>query len=290
MRIRIFVLAGALFALGSIEHPEILPRRASSTTPAPDFSGRSSLELWPDLTAASGTRANQGAAGSDCDLGVSAGDTILSGTTSDGWTGADFEADDNEWLFATDASCDEVDTAGDVTVIIGFEMESTGQNKRLFFNIASSEGYYCQVRDSSSDIACWFGDGATTAANSANNITTTGVPYGVAGTYDDTAGEVRVWLGGSGSGWSSASGGANLSEGASDVSVSQSDASNDMDGIVFHVSVWREEVPDDRVPWVLSCLPDGSLCSCNGASYADTGRYDDFGFVDTLPDCNDATF
>lgn len=285
-------LLAALLTAGA-GNPEVLPRRpgGGGGGGSPDFSGRSTLIIWPDLTAASGTRTNQGAAGSDCDLAVSGGDTIPSAVSSDGYTGADFEADDNDYLFVSDASCDESDTTGDVTIIMAVELEDETQNQRLNWNTASGNGWYVEYRPADNGLRCYFGAGSLASDLATQPTEDSGVLYAYHCIFDDTAGTVEAGWNGAGSG-SPTSTDLGLDTNQFELSNSN-DGGRDFDGIYIHYSLWHEKVPEDRIRWILSCRPDGSLCPCDGATYLSTGRYDDFytaGLSGALPDCDDATF
>ena len=183
--------------------PEILPRRAGSG--ATDYTTDPDLVMVYFMEGAdySTTLAQDGGTcGSNCDLDVLGTGTLTEQDADhqQGTYSTDWESSTNAvYGRCVGGTCGtETGLTGDISWGGWLKPESVN-SRRALTRYSSSQGYYLQTRSSGNDFICRVDDNSTgdTTSDSGNNIANDGQWHHVVCVYDDTAGELSIYVDGS---------------------------------------------------------------------------------------------
>lgn len=246
----------------------------------------SSFVAWWDMDEASGTRDALGSCGADCDLSATttspgAGTYFKEGTGSSGWVSSN-----DENLRCADATCDELDfTSTDVTYGGWFRFTAPTQGGTETFvleNTDASSGYAARI-DLNEKWKCTVATGASFTPAVGTTTVSDSVWRFLVCRYTNSGPTLEAMVNINTEATASPTGIA-ADAGQFELGLAVTDRS--IDGDVDMVFVIDDTLTNAELCRIAACGIDGSLCSCNGADYLDTGYFWRLGGNCTLPACN----
>lgn len=263
------------------------PQPAAGGTPAPDWTcAGGNVETWLLETTGWVAECDPGAGAAGCDLtdvgGVALDTTnFIQGSASGDFSGGSERLEDGNCAGWEGLTSDQSQT-------LWILRDSVSVNARVLSD--SSNGLFTHARGNSGctgSANCGRGyiDGVqnvetTYSLNSTSNW------YLLCTSFDESGGEVDIWTGeytGSDITWR---------DGMSDVGTDTDSGTPTQVRLgSFHVgsmdetTVWNVILTEAQCRKIAACGLDGSLCTCSGATYLDTGRQSD---STGLPDCDSA--
>ena len=246
----------------------------------------SSFVAWWNMDETSGNRAQSGGTcGTDCNL-LSASAPGAGTYAKEGTGSAGFVSDNNENLDCADVTCDELDfTASDVTWGGWFRFtkaHEAGTETFVFENTDASQGYASRITTSDT-WKCTVATGGTFSPASGSTTLGDGRWRFLACRYTNSGPILEAMVDINTEATSSPAG---ISGDAGQFEIGLENGNRSIDGDVDMVFVANDILTNAELCRIAACGIDGSLCSCNGADYLDTGYFWRLGGNCTLPACN----